>query len=257
MTITAVKIYRYPVKGLTAEALSRVPLSAGRGLPNDRRFALTLGTTPASGPTIPWMPKTAFLSLLRHEKLAKLTVCFEDDTGILSVEREGKPVAKGNVTTPVGRAMIEEFFAAYMGDDAHGRPKLVECEPGAMLSDVADPLLSIINLASIKDLERVSGTEIDPLRFRANVYLQGLEPWAEFDWIGKDITLGKSGDGATLTVTKRIDRCAATGVNPGTGKRDLNLVKDLKRGFGHIDMGIYAAVTMAGDIAAGDSLSVP
>ncbi len=252
MTIRIEKIYRYPIKGLTAEFLPTATLTPGRGLAGDRRFALTLGTTPVTGPTMPWMPKSAFLILMKHEKLAKLAARFDDETGILSIERGGKPVTKGNITTPVGRALIEEFFAAYMGDEARGRPKLVEAEPDAMLSDIADGVLSIINLASVRDLERVTGAEIDPVRFRANVYLDGLDAWAEFGWVGKDITLGT----ATLNVSKHIDRCAATNVNPKTGERDLNLPKDLQRGFGHTDMGIYAAVTIAGEIAISDSLTL-
>jgi hypothetical protein len=252
MTITVEKICRYPVKGLTAESLTSTILTSGQGLSGDRRFALTLGTTPVSGPTMAWMPKSAFLILMKNEKLAKLTARFDDETGTLSIERGGRPVTKGNITTPIGRAMIEEFFAAYIGDEARGRPKLVECEPGAMLSDHANAVLSIINLASVRDLERVTGADIDPLRFRANVYLDGLDAWAEFDWVGKDITLGT----AALNVTTRIDRCAATNVDPETGERDLNLPKDLQRGFGHIDMGIYATVTKTGEITIGDSLTL-
>jgi len=253
MTVTAAKLCRYPLKGLSADVLDSVSLSPGRGFPSDRHFALTLGTTPVDGPTMAWIPKGGFLGLDRHEKLAKLTTRFDDASGILSIERKGRPVAKGDVTTPVGRAMIEEFFAAYMGEAARGQPKLVEAEPDAMLSDHKDIVVSLINLASIKDLERVTGAAIDPLRFRGNVYLDGLEPWAEFDWVGKDIRLG----GAGLRVTERIDRCGATNVDPETGERDLNLPKDLQRGFGHIDMGIYAAVIAAGDVATGDTLIPP
>ena len=253
MTVTTAKICRYPLKGLSAEVLDSVSLSPGRGIPLDRRFALALGSTPIEGPTIPWMPKTGFLTLLAHEKLARLNTRFDDATGILVIERGGKPVAKGDITTPVGRAMIEEFFAAYMGEAASGRPKLVEAEAEAMLSDHPTIVVSLINLGSVKDLERVTGAAIDPIRFRANVYLDGLEPWAEFDWVGKDIRLGAAG----MSVTQRIDRCGATNVDPETGERDLNLPKDLQRGFGHTDMGIYAAVTAAGNLAPGDRLIPP
>ncbi|HIC29890.1 MAG TPA: MOSC domain-containing protein [Rhodospirillales bacterium] len=250
MTSTVAKICRYPVKGLSPEALETVTLAEGRGLPQDRRFALTPGTTAVDGPTIPWMPKSGFLTLLNHEKLAKLTTRFDDDTGMLSIERGGKPVAKGNITTTVGRGMIEDFFAAYMGKDAPGRPRLVESEPGAMLSDHRNAVVSLINLASVKDLERVTGAPIDPLRFRGNVYLDGLDAWTEFDWVERPITLGD----VKLTITNRIDRCGATSVDPETGERDLNLVKDLQRGFGHIDMGVYASVTTGSAIATGDHL---
>ncbi len=252
MTITVDKIYRYPVKGLSPEGLESVALTKGLALPGDRQYAMTLGTTPTDGPTIGWFEKTFFLTTMRNEKLAKLATRFDDATGMLSIERKGKPVAKGDVTTPVGRAMIEEFFFAFMGDEAKGRPKLVEAEADRTLSDHSNAVVSIINLASVKDLERVTGNPIDPMRFRGNFHLNGLEPWVEFDWIGKDITLG----GAGLKVTKRIDRCAAINVNRETAERDLNLVKDLQRGFGHIDMGIYASVTAAGDVALGDILKL-
>ena len=252
MTITVAKIYRYPVKGLSPEIMESVILGEGLALPGDRRFAMTLGTTPTDGPTIGWREKTFFLMLMRNEKLAKLKTAFDPEGGILVIERGGKPVAKGNITTPVGRAMIEEFFADYMGDEARGRPKLVEAEPARTLSDHRNAVVSFINPASVKDLERVTGAAIDPLRFRGNVYLDGLEPWQEFQWLDRKISLG----GATLTVTARIDRCAATSVDPQTGERDLNLVKDLQRGFGHIDMGVYATVTTGGDIATSDSLTL-
>ncbi len=250
MTVTVARICRYPVKGLTPEALDRVELTPGRGIKDDRRFALALGSTPTTGPTSAWMPKTNFLSLMRHEKLAKLRALFDSETGQLTIERGGKPVAKGDITTTVGRAMIEEFFAAYMGEAARGRPKLVEAEDDSVLSDHPTAVVSIINLASVKDLERVTGAPVDPLRFRANVYLDGLEPWAEFDWVGSDIKMG----GSTLAVQQRIGRCAATNVDPDTGERDLNLPKDLGRGFGHANMGVYAAVTAPGRVALGNPI---
>ena len=114
MTITVAAIRRYPVKGLSPETLEEVQLSEGEGLPGDRRFALALGSTPTDGPESPWMPKTSFLTLLAHEKLAALETRFEADSGILVIERGGKPVARGKITESVGRALIEEFFAAYM-----------------------------------------------------------------------------------------------------------------------------------------------
>ena len=40
-TVTA--IYRYPVKGLSAEEMNRVGLIPGECLPHDRRFAIALG----------------------------------------------------------------------------------------------------------------------------------------------------------------------------------------------------------------------
>ena len=253
MAVTVAKICRYPLKGLSAETLPEVELAPGEPLPHDRRFALALGSTPVDGPRIGWLPKTSFLSLINQKKLAKLRTRFDADGGILTVERGGKQVARGDVTIPVGRAMIEEFFAAFMGEGARGRPKLVEAADGDVLSDHPTAVVSIINLASVKDLERVTGKPINPARFRGNFYLEGLDPWAEFDWLGREIAIG----GARLEITQRINRCAATNVDPETADRDLNIPKDLQRGFGHVDLGVYGCVTAAGRVAAGDRLVSP
>ena len=55
-----------------------------------------------------------------------------------------------------------------------------------------------------------------------------------------------------LRIEERIERCAATGVNPESAQRDLNLVRILSEGWGHMDMGVYATATGAGTVAVGD-----
>ncbi|PIW25869.1 MAG: MOSC domain-containing protein [Rhodospirillales bacterium CG15_BIG_FIL_POST_REV_8_21_14_020_66_15] len=245
-------IYRYPVKGLSAQALDATALAVEDYLPGDRRFALALGSTPVTGGHhLEWMPKRNFLALVKNEKLASLETEFDDSTGVLTVKRQGRQVARGNIADRIGRTVIEDFFAAYMRDEAKGRPRLVEANTGDRLTDQPDPVISVINLASIRDLERVVKETVDPLRFRANFYVDGIEPWAEFDWIGRTVALG----GAEAEVTARIDRCAAVNVNPATADRNLNIVKFLQAGFGHIDMGVYVRVTKAGRVAVGESLS--
>lgn len=245
-------IYRYPVKGLTPEALDATLLAVDEYLPGDRRFAMALGSTPVTGGHhLEWMPKRNFLALVKNEKLATLETSFDDATGVLTVKRQGRQVARGNITDRIGRTMIEDFFTAYMKDEAKGRPHLVEANLGDRLTDQPDPLISVINLASIRDLERVVQAPVDLLRFRANVYIDGIDPWAEFDWLGKTIAIG----GAEATVTERIDRCAAVNVNPATAERDLNIVKSLQAGFGHIDMGVFVRITKAGPVAVGEFLS--
>jgi uncharacterized protein YcbX len=101
-------------------------------------------------------------------------------------------------------------------------------------------------------LEAAVGAAVDPLRFRANVYLDGAPAWSELGWIGSEIGLG----GARLRVIAAITRCAATQVNPATAERDLDIVSALQRGFGHNLMGIYTEVVAGGDIAIGDELAV-
>ena len=98
-------------------------------------------------------------------------------------------MVSGRLDTPLGRQLIEQFIAAYMKAELRGAPKIVHA-PGHSFSDVAAKCVHIVNLASVRELERAMGRKVDPLRFRANVYLDGLAPWAEFEWLDREIGIG-------------------------------------------------------------------
>jgi uncharacterized protein len=252
MPATIASIYRYPVKGLSGERLDRVELAIDQGLPGDRQFALARAGTPLDTEETHWQPKTSFLMLMRDERLAALTTSYREADGTLTICRDGRKVVQAKLTTPIGRGVVEEFFSAYLRDQISGRPKLVTAAQQRMFSDHSEPLVSLVNLASLRDLERVVGETIDPLRFRANVYVDGAPPWSELHWPGAEIAIGD----ARLVVTEKIQRCAATNVRPGRGIRDMNIPKALQQGFGHADCGVYARVIAMGRIAVGDTVEV-
>ncbi|PLX40204.1 MAG: MOSC domain-containing protein [Hyphomicrobiales bacterium] len=243
-------LYRYPVKGLTAQPMQDALLEPGQTLPLDRAYAIENGTRLFDQANPVHMPKTKFLMLMRHERLAQLETTFEDEGHTLAIFRNQRQVARGRLIEPVGRNIIEQFFAAFMPDALLGPPVIVHA-PGHSISDVKDKCLSIINLASLGELARITGREIHPLRFRANIYLEGLAPFAEFDWLDREIKIG----GARLQVFKRTQRCAAVNVDPETGARDLALPQALLGAYGHSDMGVYARVIEAGPISRGDPVS--
>lgn len=249
MTRSLRHIVRYPVKGMSAEALDSVALSPGEGLPHDRRFALAHASANFDPLAPEWLAKTNFLMLMRDEKLAQLQTHFDPESGMLTVRRGGRVVSRGNITTPIGRTLIEQFFAAFLKGSLRGNPRLVEA-PGHMFSDTREKFVSLINLASVRDLERVVGQAVDPLRFRGNLCFEGAEPWEEFDWVGRDVRIGDT----LLRVEKRIGRCAATNVDPASGARDLNIPVALQKGYGHKDLGIYARVVKGGRIAVGEKV---
>ena len=161
-----------------------------------------------------------------------------------------REAARADLRTTDGRAAIERFFADHCADELRGPPKVLSA-PGHSFSDVARKVLSIINLATLAQLETVIGRPVHPLRFRANIYVQGWPPWHEFDLLGDEITIGQS---ARLKIVKRIVRCAATNVDPDTGIRDLEIPKSLMKAYGHFDCGIYAEVMSDGALTLGDSL---
>ena len=244
-------LYRYPIKGLTPEPLERVALRKGQTLPADRRYAIENGPSGFDPAAPSWMPKTVFLMLMRNERLAALRSQFEDDRHLLTIRRNGRMVAQGNLETAEGRAAIEAFFTSNFASELKGPPKVLESQ-GHSFSDVARKVVSIINLASVRALETMIGASVHPLRFRANLYLEGWPAWHEAELVGQTLSIGDS----RLRVVKRITRCAATNVDPDTAARDLEIPEALMRRFGHNECGIYAEVIAPGEIAVGDAIAV-
>jgi uncharacterized protein YcbX len=245
-------IYRYPVKGMTPEALERVTLTAGAPLPLDREWAVENGGGRFDPNDPKYLPKINFLMLMRDERLATLEARFDQSDRTLTILRAGKQVARGNLDTKLGRQMIEQFLAAYMKAELRGAPRIVSAA-GHSFSDVPARCVHIINMASVRDLERVFGRPVDPLRFRANIVIEGLPAWAEFGWMGKSLSVG----GVTLEVFKRTQRCDATNVDPVTAARDKAIPALLMRHWGHSDFGVYANVTTGGELARGAVVAVP
>ncbi len=242
----------YPVKGLSAAPLPMTRLEAGRTLPADRIYAIENGPSGFDPAAPAHLPKQRFLMLMRNESLARLATRFDETTHVLSISQDGKEVARGSLRTPDGRAILEAFFATYCAAELRGPPRILHA-PGHSFSDVANKVVSIINLASVAAIEAAVGAPIDPLRFRANLYLTGWPAWAEFAWVGREITLGHS---ARARIVKRIVRCAATDVAPSTGLRDRTIPQALLQTFGHGDCGVYAEIVTGGSIAVGDAVQV-
>lgn len=251
MPTTLHEICRYPVKGLSADRLDAVTLTAHDGVPHDRRFALAHGSARLDAGAPEWRPKTDFLTLVRNARLAKLDSRFDPETGLLAIHRGGGKVVEGDATSPLGRALIEQFFAAFMGQEARGGVRLIEAA-GFMYSDVPEAWVSIVNLESVRDLERVTGAPVDPVRFRGNLIVGGGHAWSEHAWVGQVIAVGE----ARLKVRQRIGRCAATEVNPASAERDMRILRALAQGFDHTNMGVYAEVVRGGPVRAGDTVEV-
>ena len=244
------EIYRYPVKGLSPEQLTRAELKPGQTLLADRRFAIENGPSGFDPAEPKWLAKPHFLMLMRDEWLAGLRTHFDDASQVLTIRRNGEIAAQGNLGTAEGRAAIENFFTTAFASQIKGPPKVLE-SAGHSFSDVARKVVSIINLASVRVIENIVGAPVHPLRFRANLYVEGWPAWHEFDLLDQTLSIGA----VRLKVVKRIVRCAAVNVDPDTAQRDLAIPPALQRRLGHADCGIYAEVIAGGTICAGDVIT--
>jgi len=242
-------IYRYPVKGLSPQRLGTTTLSPGLTIPADRLYAIENGPSGFDPAAPSYFPKIRFLMLMRNERLASLRTDYDEASHTLTIEHEGRVAAGGDLRTKEGRLVVEAFFRRFMPSQLRGPPKVLHGE-GHSFSDVARKVVSIINLASVAEIEAAIGVPVDPLRFRGNLYVRGWPAWREFDLLGGGIRIGE----AKLTVVKRIQRCAATEVDPATGIRDLAVPRTLVDNFGHADCGVYAEVAAGGQIESGDKI---
>jgi uncharacterized protein YcbX len=251
MSASIHSIHRYPVKGLSPERLTAVALSPGATLPADRMYAIENGPSGFDPAAPQYFPKQRFLMLMKNERLAALDTHYDDTSHTLTVRLNGAEAARGDLRTVEGRAAIEAFFSRYSADELRGPPKVLQAG-GHSFSDVAARVVSIINLASVAAVEGAAGAPVDPLRFRGNLHVEGWPAWSEFDLLGQTLAIGD----VRLKVVKRIVRCAATNVEPGTGIRDLQIPKTLMQAFGHMDCGVYAEVTSGGTVATGDAIAL-
>lgn len=250
------KIYRYPVKGLSGEEMAKVTLLEGRGMPLDRRFAIarTLDVFDPNHPVA--KPKGQFLMLMRDERLALLNTCFDDASSRLSIKQGGVEQLNVSLDDANDRNRLAQFLKAHLNADRI-EPVVVSATDHKFTDiSVVSPqkmhAVSLINLSSVKALGDAIGQDIDHRRFRANFYVDGVEPWSEFNWMDKDISLGRT----RLRVTMRTQRCPATQVNPETAQRDIDIPRELRQHFGHSDMGVYAEVIEGGEISVGTPLNI-
>ena len=250
MTAKIESLYRYPVKGLSPEPVTRATLKAGDYFPGDRLFAVENGPSGFDPAAPQHQSKIKFLMLMHNERLATLRTRYEDATGTLTIEQDGRSAVRADLATKEGRLAVEAFFRRFVPTELRGPPKLLQAE-GHSFSNVPARVVSVINLASVAAIGTAIGAPVHPLRFRANLYVEGWPAWHEFDLLEREIAIGD----ARLKVTKRTLRCPATEVDPDTGVRDLAIPKTLMQTYGHADCGVYAQVIAGGEVAVGDAIN--
>ena len=242
-----VQITRHPIKGHGREDLASVRLLAGECLPWDRHWAVA---HEAAKLVDGWNPCMNFARGAKAPALMAIESVLDEATATITLRHP----QRGEIT--------------FRPDDADGLPAFLDwldplipagrarpsriVSAGRGMTDSAFPSVSILNRASLADLSARMGKTLSPHRFRGNLWLDGAEPWAEWDWIGRNLRIG----GATLRIEERITRCVATTVDPETGISDAPTLSALDAAFGHQDFGVYATVIHGGEIALGDDWSL-
>ncbi|HUZ86623.1 MAG TPA: MOSC domain-containing protein [Candidatus Baltobacterales bacterium] len=214
------EIWRHPVKSMAGESVES-SLAGADGLTGDRRWALVDGAPNRAGKP---------LTIRQHERLM---------TYRARLAGEGV-----EVVTPSGgvRALDDRLVGELAAES--GRPLHLRDRPGANFDD--SPVL-IVNLASVRGLAAEVGQQIDHRRFRANLYVDGLGPEQELEWLGRCIRAG----GAELEVVLRCERCVVITRDPDSMATSPELLRHLAETH-ETCMGVYCRVSRPGRLAVGD-----
>ena len=252
MQARVVSLYRHPVKGFTPERLTRADLVAGQCFPCDRLYAVEDGPSGFDPDAPAHISKMKFTVLAKIPAVARARTAYDETTGVFSASAEGRPDFAGDLRGDEGRRGFEAWLAHLLDGQIKGPLRVVEGPGDYRFMDSRSGYVSIVNLASVRDLEVRLGRPVDPLRFRANLYVEGWPAWAENDWTGRAMKVGL----ARAEVLKPIVRCAATHVDPVSAERDIELVKALFDNYGHMFCGIYLKVEEGGAVAEGDEVAL-
>lgn len=256
MAATLRALYRYPIKGFTGEALDSVAVEPGRGLPGDRKLAVTTGAQPFDPATPePW-PKAGFLTVMRYPELVRVRAHYDGTEQRLRAALPGEAPKTYDIGGGDGRRRFGQDMKAYLGLPDAWQPELVSGDARRFTDAAVEgprlmESLSLINLATLAALERQAGRALDHRRFRANLYIDGLAPWAEFDWVERELRIGEVAFRGLL----RTPRCAAIEADPESGETGAGLVKLLRKSWGHHHCGIQIEAAEAGAVAIGAAVT--
>src|SRR6202142_2546757 len=242
-------LHRYPVKGFTPERVASAQLVAGGYFPCDRLFAVENGPSGFDPAAAAFVPKTRFTVLAQIPKLALARTAYDESTGVLTVNAEGRVPFAGDLQSDEGKAAFAAWLTDFLDrDDQRGLLKVLTAPPHRF-TDNPQGFISVVNLESVRDLETRLGRPIHPLRFRANVYVDGWPAWSELDLAPEaSVSLGT----AVTTLVKSIKCCVATHFNPEPGERDVEILTALRDFYGHLYCGVYLKVSASACISEGD-----
>jgi uncharacterized protein YcbX len=255
-------LYRYPVKGFTPESCQTLSVLDTDRVAGDRALAFRFADSGL--PEEAWSRKYGFAVLANTPGIARLEARFDSKTRRLRIGLDGRILAERVIDDEGRKALAAAVEAYVLAQPENPLAHHPERRPLQLIGDgvtprYADSQSGQITLHSRESLARVEAAlkypGLEESRFRSNIAIEGVEPWAEQDWLGRTIRIG----GVELCVARPKTRCLATHANPQTGERDLPMMQTLVRSFQQQEPTFAVALTTigrGGEIHVGDNVTV-
>lgn len=245
------QIWRHPIKSHGRERIEQANLTAGMTMPWDRKYAVTHAQTKFNAAAPEWIHCRNFMIGSINPELAGIWAMVDEAAHTVTLKHAQLETITINPEDPADASRFLAWVGQLLPADKP-QPTALVSAPGRGMTDTPMPSISIANLASHAAVAAQLGHDLELERWRSNIWLDGIEAWAEHDWIGKTLRLGT----ATLAVRDRAERCRHTTSNPVTGIRDVDTLAALRAGWDHQDFSIYAEVLTDGIVRNGDICEV-
>ncbi len=244
-------IFCHPIKAVGRTNLDTVQLVAGETLLHDRMFAITHEVSKFDLNAPAWVNCNNFIRGAKAPELQAISISQYAVGGLMVLNHPDHPAFSFDPDNADDHARFIGWVSQFVPDN-RAQPAAFIKAPTQGMTDSSHPYISILNLASLKELSIKAGRPMAPERFRGNIWLDGLDMWAEHDWIGKTMRIGQ----AEVVIREPIGRCMATTADPLTGKQDVNTLDILQNNWGHTEFGVYAEVIKSGDVDLSDAAHI-
>ena len=245
-------LFYSPVKSISFTESSSLKIYKDKGIANDRVFAFIQNIDSIKKKSLINDPNCRklnyFITLKNTPELNNYNFVFLNNKLIL------KTLDKEIISINPYSENDKKIISQKISDIIH-KNKIID-----FLMDTTHPFfdtmpnnsISLVNKNSINDFSKKISANIEFERFRANIYIDGLKAWHERNWIGKTISINN----INFLVTNEIPRCSATNLKPSTNIVTINLPKQLKKTYDHINMGVYLVPQQNGVIALNEEIIV-
>ena len=245
-------LWQFPVKGIGGSKVQNASLLPKKYFPNDRQFAVSIGSEKAAvAEDGTWLKKQHFLQLMNYPYLAKIKCNYDGIRHKLEFFLENQPKLSIDPKSAKDQDRLERFFSKLFKDHLVGRPRLMEMKTQAY-TDQPNPLISIASDKSLKAFAQATNTDPDNRRFRLNVIVESDTPFTEQQLIGKTLRCGS----VLIKLKDPVGRCAAINVNPETAEREKDYLKIMRTEFGHTNLGVFGEIASGGSIEVDDHFYV-
>jgi uncharacterized protein len=253
-----------PVKGLRVVNVERLALVPG-GARGDRRFYLVEQRG--------WMVNGKHSGALNEVSaeldagdpdagaaVERLTLRFPDGAEVSDAIELGEELPTRFHSRPRTARLVRGPFSAALSEHAGEQLRIVQASNGGSAVDRGVlGAVSLISRGSLAALARVAGREsVDARRFRMTIEIDGVEPFAEDGWLGRELRVGE----ATIRPRGHVGRCIVTSRHPENGAVDLptlDLLRSFRSGLDTTEplpFGVCGEVVRAGTVRVGDRVEL-